>query len=131
MIILDKVQEIRDEDRSERLDFNRTWWGAVQEGELISEDEITEVRWLISEVSSLLTELDAAEQRFKIAFENNVLYINEIESLQQQLDAAKKENERLRKLIPKTHPQMLTHAFEALEKYKHLIREEPGGSHGI
>ncbi|WP_340014676.1 hypothetical protein [Paenibacillus sp. FSL K6-1318] len=39
--------KVDDNDIQGRLEFNKEWWSAAQEGEPMAGDEIREVRWLI------------------------------------------------------------------------------------
>jgi hypothetical protein len=41
----------------ERLEFNKLWWGSVFEGEVIAQDEIMEVQWLITKLESQQKEI--------------------------------------------------------------------------
>jgi uncharacterized Zn finger protein (UPF0148 family) len=79
----------------------------------------------VCEIETLQQQLDAVKQENERLQELNEI-INatcgemnrEIESLQQWLKQMEEENARLRKMVPKTHAQMLTEAFSALEANK-------------
>jgi len=48
-----EIVNVKDDDFSTRLEFNKLWWGAAQEGEPLAESEITEVKWLIQQIERL------------------------------------------------------------------------------
>lgn len=65
--------KVDDNDIQGRLEFNKEWWSAAQEGEPMAGDEIREVRWLIElagkqhvENERLLKELEEAQKELNL-----------------------------------------------------------------
>jgi hypothetical protein len=59
--------KVDDNDIQGRLEFNKEWWSAAQEGEPMAGDEIREVRWMIEQLSCKVKESDRLRKELEEA----------------------------------------------------------------
>lgn len=78
--------QIDDKELQEQIEFNKTWWANVQEGEPISQDEIDEVLSLLSTVEGLKGKVERLKEE-NVSLEGGCVHAGmEIDALRQQVE---------------------------------------------